>query len=160
MASFLDSHAHLADPAFDEDRDAVIMRAREAGVVGIICIGESPERAESACAIAARYPGFVWFTAGVHPHDAAGFDPLADLDAIKRFLTLGCVAIGECGLDYHYDHSPREQQRRAFALQLGLAREAGLPVVVHTREAEEDTRAMVSEAGNAGVNGVLHCYTG
>ena len=160
MASFLDSHAHLADPAFDEDREAVIGRARAAGAVGIVCIGESLDRAESAHGIAARHPGYVWFTAGVHPHDAASFDPLADLDAIKRFVSRGCVAIGECGLDYHYDHSPREQQRRAFALQLALAREARLPVVVHTREAEEDTRAMVSEAGDAGVVGVLHCYTG
>ena len=160
MVSFFDSHAHLADPAFDEDRDAVIVRARGAGAAGIICIGESLERAESALGIAARYPGYVWFTAGVHPHDAAGFDPHADLDAIKRFVALGSVAIGECGLDYHYDHSPRELQRRAFALQLALAREARLPVVVHTREAEDDTRAMVTEAGRGGVLGVLHCYTG
>ena len=160
MASFLDSHAHLADPAFDEDRDAVISRARAAGAVGIICIGESLERAEAAYGIAARHPGYIWFTAGVHPHDAASFDPLVDLDVIKRFVARGSVAIGECGLDYHYDHSPREQQRRAFALQLALASEVGLPVVVHTREAEEDTRAMVSEAGHAGVVGVLHCYTG
>ena len=160
MASFLDSHAHLADPAFDDDRAAVIDRARGGGAVGILCIGESIERAEAAHSIAAEYPGYIWFTAGVHPHDAASFDPVADLDAIRRFVDLGCVAIGECGLDYHYDHSPREHQRRAFALQLALARETGLPVVVHTREAEDDTNAMVTEAGNAGVRGVLHCYTG
>jgi TatD DNase family protein len=72
----------------------------------------------------------------------------------------GAVAVGECGLDYHYDHSPRDRQRRAFAAQLALARDAGRPVVVHTREAEDDTRAMVVEAGAAGVRGVLHCYTG
>jgi TatD DNase family protein len=160
MASFLDSHAHLADPAFDDDRAAVIGRARGGGAVGIVCIGESIERAETARGIAANHPGFIWFTAGVHPHDAASFDPGTDLDAIRRFVSLGCVAIGECGLDYHYDHSPREHQRRAFALQLALARETGLPVVVHTREAEDDTNAMVTEAGNAGVRGVLHCYTG
>jgi TatD DNase family protein len=160
MASFFDSHAHLADSAFDEDRDAVIDRARDAGASGIICIGESIERAEAARRIAAGRPGFIWFTAGVHPHDAASFDPVADMDAIRRFVELGCVAIGECGLDYHYDHSPREHQRRAFALQLALSREAQLPVVVHTRDAEDDTRAMVTEAGKAGVRGVLHCYTG
>ena len=160
MVSFLDSHAHLADPAFDDDRDAVIDRARGGGAVGIVCIGESIERAEIARTIAAAHPGYIWFTAGVHPHDAASFNPAADLDAIRRFASLGCVAIGECGLDYHYDHSPREHQRRAFALQLALARETGLPVVVHTREAEGDTNAMVTEAGGAGVRGVLHCYTG
>ena len=107
-----------------------------------------------------RHPGFVFFTAGVHPHDAAEFDPARDPDAIRELVARGAVAIGECGLDYHYDHSPRDLQRRAFAAQLALARELDRPVVVHTREAEDDTRAMVVEAGPAGVRGVLHCYTG
>jgi TatD DNase family protein len=102
----------------------------------------------------------VFFTAGVHPHDAATFDPLRDSDAIRELVSRGAVGIGECGLDSHYDHSPREHQRRAFASQLALARELNRPVVVHTREAEDDTRAMVTEAGSAGVRGVLHCYTG
>src|SRR5690606_22220301 len=75
-------------------------------------------------------------------------------------LSQGAVAVGECGLDYHYDHSPREIQRAVFAAQLEIAREMGKPVVVHTRDAEDDTRAMVSEAGKQGVRGVLHCYTG
>lgn len=160
MAMFLDSHAHLADPAFDEDRDAAIERARQTGAVGIVCIGESLDAAGRAQALAGRYPDFLRFTAGVHPHDAAGFDPLRDPRAIAELLRAGAVAVGECGLDYHYDHSPRDQQRRAFAAQLALARDAGRPVVVHTREAEDDTAAMVEEAGGAGIVGVLHCYTG
>jgi TatD DNase family protein len=160
MAAFLDSHAHLADPAFDSDRDAVIARTREAGAAGVICIGESLERAGIAADIAARHPDFVWYTAGVHPHDAAGFDANADDVALRGFVARGAVAIGECGLDYHYDNSPRQLQRRAFAHQLALAQQAKLPVVVHTRDAEDDTRVMISEAGNAGVRGVLHCYTG
>jgi TatD DNase family protein len=157
---FLDSHAHLADPAFDQDRDQVIARARAAGAVAIVAIGESLAAAARARAVADAHRGFVWFTAGVHPHDAASFDPVADPAAIRAEVGQGAVAIGECGLDYHYDHSPRPLQRRAFAAQLALAAESGRPVVVHTRDAEDDTAAMVREAGNAGIGGVLHCFTG
>jgi TatD DNase family protein len=160
MTSFIDSHAHLADPAFDADRDAAIERARTAGAHAVVCIGESIDAARRAASIAGKHPGFIHFTAGIHPHDAAGFDPLRDPQSIKELVSLGAVAIGECGLDYHYDHSPRELQRRAFAAQLALARELDKPVVVHTREAEDDTAAMVAEAGAAGVRGVLHCFTG
>jgi TatD DNase family protein len=160
MIAFIDSHAHLADPAFDIDIDAVLERARAARAQAVVCIGESIAAAERAAAIAAANPGFVYSTAGVHPHDAAAFDPLRDPEAITRFVSSGALAIGECGLDYHYDHSPRELQRRAFAAQLALARELDRPVVVHTREAEADTAAMVREAGAAGVRGVLHCFTG
>ncbi|HET9426583.1 MAG TPA: TatD family hydrolase, partial [Gemmatimonadaceae bacterium] len=150
----------LADPAFDEDREAAIDRARQTGAAGIVCIGESIAAARRAQTVAAANPDFIRFTAGVHPHDAADFDPLRDPAAIAELLAAGAVAVGECGLDYHYDHSPRDQQRRAFAAQLALARDAGKPVVVHTREAEEDTAAMVQEAGASGIVGVLHCYTG
>ena len=135
-------------------------RAKQTGAVGVVCIGESLEAAHRARALAARHPEFIRFTAGVHPHDAAGFDPLRDPPAIAELLMAGAVAVGECGLDYHYEHSPRDQQRRAFAAQLALARDAGRVVVVHTREAEADTGAMVEEAGGAGIVGVLHCYTG
>lgn len=160
MTAFIDSHAHLADPAFDDDRDAVVQRARVSGARAIVCIGESIAAANRASDLSARHPGFVFFTAGVHPHDAAGFDPHRDPDAMRDLVARGAVAIGECGLDSHYDHSPRESQRRAFAAQLALAKELDKPVVVHTRDAEDDTRAMVTEAGRAGVRGVLHCYTG
>jgi TatD DNase family protein len=96
----------------------------------------------------------------VHPHDAAGFDAARDVDGVREFAHRGAVAVGECGLDYHYDHAPRDRQRLAFVAQLELAAELGLPVIVHTREAEDDTRALVTEAGRAGVRGVLHCFTG
>jgi len=157
---FVDSHVHLADPAFDADRDAVIERARSTGAAALVCIGESLDAARRCRALAERYPGVCYFTAGVHPHDAADFDPVRDLEAIRAEVGLGAVAIGECGLDYHYDHSPRDLQRATFAHQLALAAELRRPVVVHTREAELDTRSMVEEAGRAGVVGVLHCYTG
>lgn len=160
MTTFVDSHAHLADPAFDDDRDAAVERARVTGAVGIVCIGESLAAADRARAVAARHPGFVVYTAGVHPHDAAGFDAARDVPAIRAHVAAGAVAVGECGLDYHYDNAPRPEQRACFAAQLALAAEVGRPVVVHTREAEMDTRALISDAGAAGVVGVLHCYTG
>jgi TatD DNase family protein len=166
IQGFIDSHAHLADEAFASDRDAVIERAKESGAEAIVCIGSGSGAgdvlgaARASLAVATANPGFVWSTAGVHPHDAAGFDPRADTAAIRELIAGGAVAIGECGLDYHYDNSPRQEQRRAFAEQLALARELGRPVIVHTRDAEEDTLAMIGEAGSAGVVGVLHCYTG
>src|ERR1041384_2413063 len=150
MTAFIDSHAHLADPAFDSDRDAAVERARLTGARAVICVGESIAAAERAASLAAAHPGFVFFTAGVHPHDGADFDPTRDPDAIRELVARGAVAIGECGLDSHYDHSPRELQRRAFAAQLALARELDRPVVVHTRDAEDDTRAMITEAGAGG----------
>lgn len=160
MTAFVDSHCHLADPAFDADRDEVIARARAAGARALVCIGESLAAAARAAEIATRYPGLVSYTAGVHPHDAASFDAARDGAAIRRAVGQGAVAIGECGLDYHYEHSPRARQREAFAAQLAIAREVRRPVVVHTRLAEEDTTAMVREAGREGVTGVLHCFTG
>jgi TatD DNase family protein len=160
MTRFLDSHAHLADPAFDDDRDATIARARQTGAVGVVCIGESLAAAGRARVIADAHPDFIRFTAGVHPHDAADFDPLRDPSAIGALLAGGAAAVGECGLDYHYDHSPRDLQRRAFAAQLTLAGDARKPIIVHTREAEADTATMVEEAGGAGIVGVLHCFTG
>lgn len=157
---FVDSHTHLADPAFDADRDDVVARARAAGCVAAVCIGESIDAAGRAEVLARAHPGFLSWTAGVHPHDAASFDPGRDLPAIAAHLDRGAVAVGECGLDYHYDHSPRDVQRAAFAAQIALAAERRAPLVVHTREAEADTSAMVVEAGAAGALGVLHCFTG
>lgn len=160
MPHFIDSHCHLADPAFDADRAAVIAAARDAGAVGLVCIGESPAMARRAREVAAQHRDFIWHTVGVHPHDAASFDPVGDVEAMREEVTRGAVALGECGLDYHYDHSPREQQRRAFAAQMALASELKRPVVVHSREAADDTAAMVREAGAAGVIGIMHCFSG
>ena len=157
---FVDSHVHLADPAFEADRELVVERARRNGASALVCIGESLDAAARARALAERYPGFCFHTAGVHPHDAASFDHVRDVAGIASEIELGAVAIGECGLDYHYDHSPRERQRAAFASQLALAARTGRPVVVHTRQAERDTGDMVVEAGRSGVVGVLHCFTG
>ena len=157
---FIDSHTHLADAAFAADSSEVIGRARDAGAAALVCVGESIAQAQASRALAARYPGFVFFTAGVHPHDAAQFDPIRDVPTLETLLADGAVAVGECGLDSHYDHSPMLLQRRAFAAQLEIAGRCGKPVIVHTRDAVDDTAAMIAEAGAAGVGGVLHCFTG
>lgn len=156
---FADSHVHLASEQFEGDVHDVIARARDTGARALVCIGESPAAARRAADIAAQYPGLVWFTVGLHPHDASLWDA-GHADAIRSLVADGAVAIGECGLDYHYDHSPRDVQRRVFAAQLALARELDRPVVVHTREAEDDTADMVRDASASGVRGVLHCFTG
>lgn len=160
MLRSIDSHAHLTDGAFDGDREDVIQRARDAGLVAVVSVGESIDAAARARVLARQHAGFVFHTAGVHPHDASGFDAERDIDALRLEVELGAVAIGECGLDYHYDHSPRDEQRAAFGQQLALARTLGRPVVVHSRVAVEDTSAMVREAGEAGVVGVMHCFGG
>lgn len=160
MASFVDSHVHLADAAFDSDRDAVIERAGHTGARALICIGESVAASERARRIAEAHRGVVFFTVGIHPHDAAAFEPARDTAAIRAGIVAGAVAVGECGLDYHYDHSPRDRQREAAACQVDLAAESRRPLVVHTRAAVDDTRALVTEAGKRGVTGMLHCFTG
>jgi TatD DNase family protein len=157
---YIDSHAHLADAAFDADREDVIARARDAGAAAIVSIGESIAAADRAAVIATNHPRYVYHTAGIHPHDAADFDDARDTEAIRRHVATGAVAVGECGLDYHYDHSPRDVQRRAFESQLRLAKELDRPVVVHSREADADITAMIDAAARAGVRGVLHCFTG
>jgi TatD DNase family protein len=157
---FFDAHCHLVDPAFDEDRAGAIERARQAGAVGIAVIGESIDAATRARDLVKQHPDFLCFTAGVHPHDATSYEMSQTADALRELVRSGAVAIGECGLDYHYDHSPRLQQRCVFTEQLALAGETNRPVVVHTREAVADTAAIVSEAGKQGIKGVLHCFTG
>lgn len=160
MAVFADSHVHLADAAFTDDVDAVIDRARAAGARALVCIGESPTAALRAQAIARRYPGVVFHSCGVHPHDAANWDAARDGDAIRAAAARGAVAVGECGLDYHYETAPREQQRAVLSAQLALANELSLPMVLHTRDAEDDTAAFLLDAKRLGVRGVLHCFTG
>ncbi len=160
MSVFADSHVHLADPAFAEEADAVIQRARAAGARALVCIGESAATALRARRLAERHAGVVFFTAGVHPHDAASWDDATDPQAIRASVAHGAVAVGECGLDTHYDHAPRDRQVHALDAQLALAAELQKPMVLHTREAEVDTAEFLKRADAARVRGVLHCYTG
>jgi TatD DNase family protein len=160
MLSYIDSHAHLVDAAFDGVHDAVVGRARSAGAAAVVCIGESFAAAERARALASLHPDFMAWTSGVHPHDAAGFRADDAIPAIRAHLEAGAVAVGECGLDYHYDHAPRASQLTAFRAQLALAVALVRPVIVHTRDAEDDTRALIEEVGPSGARGVMHCFTG
>jgi TatD DNase family protein len=153
----IDSHAHLADERILPQVDDVVARARAAGLVGIVTLATDAEDAGTHLAIAERFPD-VWSTAGIHPHAARTF--AAETMARVRGLLAHprVVAVGETGLDYHYDFSPRDVQRESFAAHLELARETGLPVVVHAREADDDLRAVLREAGR-GTVGVLHSFS-
>ena len=156
----VDSHLHLDLPDFDADRDEVIARAKAAGIVEMLVVGGVDEHAghRRAVEVAERYR--LPASAGVHPHEAK----LADERVYEELRGLArdgrIVAIGEIGLDFHYDHSPRPVQAEVFRRQLRLARELGLPVIVHTREADEETAEILAreKAGEAG--GVVHCFTG
>jgi TatD DNase family protein len=153
----IDSHAHLAGERFDADRDAMLVRAWDAGLAHVVVIGDASTAARD---LVRTDPARLSFTAGVHPHDAHAFDADIQLPQLRGLVADGAVAIGECGLDYHYDHSPREQQLAAFQRQIDLAEETGLPLVVHTRAAETDTIDMIVAAAAQRVSGVLHCFTG
>lgn len=158
MAAFFDSHCHLTDQAFDADRDAVLERARDTGVTGLVTVASTPDDAEAGLALALRH-SWIRATAGIHPHAAASGSP----DALERVRDLlerdPVVAVGECGLDFHYDHAPRDVQRRVFRAHVELARETGLPLVIHARSCDDDMTAAVRDLPE-GVGGVLHCFTG
>jgi len=160
---FVDSHAHIDGEEFDADRDDVVARAREAGVRAILNVGTGDPHAgnlERAVAVAEKYEG-VYAAAGVHPHDARLYDESAErrlLEVIRRGPPV--VALGEIGLDYHYDNSPRDVQRRVFARQLDIARAEGLPVIIHSREADEDTALILRRELEGAACGVMHCFGG
>ncbi len=160
MSLFVDSHAHVSAPEFDADRSDVLARARAGGVVGILEVALSgPEPTfEKALALAEAHEG-IHVALGVHPHDAKVYSP----DLEQRLWELSAhpkvIAWGEIGLDYHYEHSPRHVQREVFVRQLHLAERRGLPVIIHSRDAEADVLAILQE-WRGRVQGVLHCFTG
>jgi TatD DNase family protein len=157
---YADSHAHVGSPgAFDEDRDEVMTRAAHAGVNLLLNLATRPEEFESTVAFAGRYPG-AHAALGVHPHEAALWGSTAR-DRIRSLAGASpLAAIGEIGLDYHYEFAPKASQRLALVEQLRLAAELGLPVSVHSREAEEDTLRILRESAVSTHGGVLHCFTG
>jgi TatD DNase family protein len=161
---FVDSHAHIDGEEYDADRDDVVKRAREAGVCAILNVGTGDPHSgslERAVEVAERYED-VYAAVGVHPHDARLFNDRA-AQRIQALVKKSprVIAWGEIGLDYHYDNSPRDVQREVFAEQLRLAREAGLPVVIHSREADEDTVSILrDELSGAKRRGVMHCFGG
>lgn len=147
-----DSHCHLQYEGITED---ALARAAEAGVGRVICVGTDAPQSARAIEVAREHPGTVWATVGLHPHDAIqGVDTVVGLLGAPEV-----VGIGECGLDYHYDHSPREVQREAFAAQIALAHQHGLALVIHTREAWDDTFDILAAEG-VPERTVFHCFTG
>jgi TatD DNase family protein len=155
----IDSHVNLHAPQFDEDRDAVIARAREAGVGLMVEISDRLSTFEATHGLAMAHDD-IWCTVGVHPHEARHYEDLT----VERLVELArrekVVGIGECGLDFHYDLSPRETQAAVFRVHVEAARRTGLPLVVHTREADELMGAILREEMAAGPFKLLmHCYT-
>ena len=155
----IDTHTHLGDIRFDVDRDATILRAQQAGVDAFITIGCDLATSQAAVALTDRYP-FVYASIGVHPHEVkhisnSWYDEFRRLANQKQV-----VAYGEIGLDYHYNHSSPKEQRDRFREQVALARELTLPIIIHTREAQADTIAILKEEKASEVGGVFHCFSG
>ncbi len=164
MSQFVDSHAHIDGAEFDDDRDEVVERARVAGVGTILNIGTGDPHSgtlERAVDAAEKYEG-VYAAVGVHPHDAKLFDGQA-AQRIQKLINESSrvIALGEIGLDYHYDHSPREVQREVFIKQLRLACEEGVPVIIHSRSADDETVEILrDEWSDARCGGIMHCFGG
>ena len=163
---FIDSHAHLDVPNYDEDRAEVIDRARQSGVEMMLEICGSDVAKGSldvGMKLAEEYP-FIYAAAGVHPHEASLYDDTLEKKLIAMSDHEKVIGWGEIGLDYHYDHSPRDAQRRVFGRQLELALERRLPAIIHTREGEDDTIQILREnwadVGGAAIGGIIHCFTG
>jgi len=158
----IDSHCHLDNPQFDPDRDAVIDRALAAGVdrMMVIGTGEGPPDLEAGIRLADRHEA-IYATVGVHPHDASKATAEIYRHLAERLKHPKVVALGEIGLDYHYDHSPRDVQREVFLEQMRIASDARKPIVIHTREAWEDTLALLDEHWKpTGLGGIMHCFSG
>jgi TatD DNase family protein len=161
----IDSHCHLADKTFAADLESVVGRAKEAGVERALVILEAGNHQEAAQAdrLLTIWPE-VRMAVGVHPHIAHQYaeapEQVVDVVRAQIDATASARAVGEIGLDYHYDLSPRDVQQKIFRLQIRMARELRLPIVVHTRDAEDDTLAILRDEGEGELRGVLHCYTG
>lgn len=151
-----DSHAHYDDKAFDNDRDILLSKLFSTDVCGIINVGCSMETSKISVELSQKYP-LIWASVGVHPHEAENV-PENYLDTLRNYLNdEKTVAIGEIGLDYHYDFSPRETQKRLFEEQLKLSRELDIPVIIHDREAHSDTFELLKKYKP---KGVVHCFSG
>jgi TatD DNase family protein len=165
---YVDSHAHLDGPRFDADREAVLARARQAGVHTILCIGNgaAPGSFGGAITLADACPG-IFASVGIHPHEAAEATEASFAELARLAQHPRVIAWGEIGLDYHYEHSPRDVQQRVMVRQLELARAARLPVVIHCRPSQgsenawEDALALLRRHwASSGLGGILHCFTG
>lgn len=155
----VDSHCHLNFPDFAGELDAVVARAAEAGVGHMLTICTRVTEFSDVLAIAEKYDN-VTCTVGIHPHNAAGEPPVTARDLVRLAAHPKVVGFGETGLDFHYENSPRQAQEKSFRVHIKAAREAGLPVIVHTRDADDDTaRILVDEYAAGPFSGLIHCFT-
>ncbi|MEA3037542.1 MAG: TatD DNase family protein [Sphingomonadales bacterium] len=156
---FADSHCHLNYQGLVEDQAGVLERARAAGVEAMLNISTRRSEWDAVIGVAEREPD-VWASVGIHPHEADGHPEVDSALLVERAAHPRVVGIGESGLDYYYDHSDRARQRSSFRAHIAAARETGLPIIVHTRDAEEDTAAILEEEmGKGTFRGVIHCFT-
>jgi TatD DNase family protein len=153
-----DSHAHLDDEKFDEDREAVIERALAAGIAGIINVGTNRASSAASVQLAARYPE-IFAAVGIHPHDAKEAKEEDYLQMAQWAKADKVVAVGEIGLDYYYDLSPREIQKQVFIRQLDVARQSGMPIIIHNRDSHKDMMEILQTQAK-GLTGVFHCFSG
>lgn len=160
MTMLVDSHCHLDFPDFADERDAIVERAKQAGVGRMVTISTRVKKHADILAIAERYPE-VYGSVGTHPHNAHEELDVTTADLVAYSHHPKIVAIGEAGLDYHYDFSPRDAQERGFRNHIAAARATGLPLVIHAREADDDmARILEEETGKGAFPAVLHCFTG
>ncbi len=153
----VDTHCHLGDSRFDPDLNDVVSRARGAGVGHLIVIADSADATDRAITLARRFD--LSATSGVHPHEASSWSADVEARVVAALEDPLVVAMGETGLDYHYDHSPHDVQRRVFEAQLAIAAEHGIPIVVHAREADDDMAAIITEMGQHVPALVLHSFS-
>lgn len=159
----VDSHCHIDGEAFDNDRDDVVQRAREAGIGAMLNVGTGDPKSNDfrkAVAVAEKYQD-VFASVGVHPHDAKLYDDKAEAHLVDLAKSEKVIAWGEIGLDYYYDHSPREVQRDAFRRQIQTARRLSLPIIIHSRDADDETvEILTEECSWDGFRGIMHCFGG
>lgn len=155
----IDTHAHIDDNKFNEDFPEMIKRLQETGVAKIINIGYNIPSSERSLALAEKYP-WLQCAIGIHPHDASSANEDAYAKLLEWSENLQVVAIGEIGLDYYYNHSPRDVQQTVFRRQIQLAKDANLPVVIHDRDAHQDVYDILSQEATTELSGVMHCYSG
>mgnify|MGYP000263818259 CR=1 FL=1 len=155
----VDAHCHIDDAKFEEDRLEMLARARSLGVTHFVTVGCDPVGIPQAHALAHLHKD-VWCTAGIHPHNARDVTD-AFIDALEpRYADPRCVAVGECGLDYYYDNSPRDRQKDVLARQVALARRVKKPIMIHVRDAYEDLLDILTSENARDVGGIIHCFTG
>ena len=157
--TLIDTHAHLNDPKFQSDIDEVVARANAAGVDRIVVCGYDAQSSHAAVELAGRYE-CVFAAVGIHPHDAKHYDSDSEAAIMELSRAQKVLAIGEIGLDYHYDFSPREQQKKVFEAQLELACERRMPIVVHSRESNEEVLEVLAEYARKIAACVFHCFSG